>query len=92
MKLTATTRAFIVGKEKGEYQGKPTYKVGIGQGVECGTVRCTEEVFSVVEPFKEYNLELTHNDQYNTTTITRVLPSAATASDATRVPNSTDKK
>lgn len=92
MKLTSTTKVFIVGKEQGEYQGKPNYKLGVGQGIECGTVKATADAFDIVEPFKEYNVEILYNEQYNTITVTRVLPNTPTASDATRVPNSTDKK
>ena len=73
MKLVASAKLVVIGMEKGEYQGKPTYKIGVSQDAQCATIKCTEELFSTLERFKEYNLELIINDQYSSITATRIL-------------------
>ncbi len=72
MKLDFKTNVVVVGKDRGEYQGKPTYKISVAQNGDAGTMRCNDLVYNFFEKhdmYKPYNLSCTLNDKYGTVTV-----------------------
>jgi len=73
MKLNFNANLAVVGKEQGEYEGKPTYKISVSQGAQAGTIKATADVFNAVSRFKFYDLGIMINTEYNTITANKVV-------------------
>lgn len=77
MRVKSLLKAYCVGKnEKKSLDGKSTYyNCGVSQDGEAGTLSCTEEVYGVLENFKEYEFVVEYSDgQYKNLRILSVVP------------------
>lgn len=75
MRLFSYLHATYVNSSEGEYENKNTglktknYYISLDQEAQCGTLRCTEEVFQALKGFNRFEDVILHaefNDQYNT--------------------------
>lgn len=79
MKLEFKANVIVVGKDRGEYQGKPTYKISVAQNGDAGSIRCNDMVYSFFEKhelYKPYELLCSLNDKYGTVTALNVTEGA----------------
>ena len=74
MRLYSTIKVMVVNKVQGEYNGNATFKIGVLQGDELGSIKATEDAFKGAVTGKENTFELAYSDgQYGGIRLTRVL-------------------
>ena len=70
-----STKGLVVGKKTTQSKdGNTYYKLSIVIDDEAGMVSCSQEVYDLVTPMKQYNMYFSYNETYKSLSLKRIVP------------------
>lgn len=73
MNVKVNFEAILLSVVQGEYQGRPSYKLGLDCGGDVGTIPCSKEVYDYAldaQKYLSYGFEGTYNSNFKNLRVT----------------------